>query len=112
MPAGTVNVATELPAPPAIGLVPNCTVMPLEGLEPEADSVTSELKPPDNVVVIVELAVAPCVSLTVADSDEGAALSPKSALGWVPPVLPVSADISPAFGLPQPVTRSYPATAL
>jgi len=104
-----VKVATELPDPPAIGLVPNCTPMPLEGLEAEADSVTSELKPPDTVVVIVEFAVAPCVLLTVAESDDGPALMPKSGLVVV---LPVSAAISPAFGLPQPVTRSYPATAL
>ena len=103
VPAGTVKVASELPAPPAIGFVPNCTVMPLDGLELDADSVTSELNPPDTVVVIVELAVAPCVLLTCADTDEGEALTPKSGVLCVPPV---KAAMSPAFGLPQPVTRS------
>jgi hypothetical protein len=109
VPAGTVNVATELPAPPTIGFVPNCTVIPLAGLEPEADSVTSELNPPDTAVLIVEIGAAPCVLLTCAETDEGEALRLKSGLLCVPPV---SAAINPAFGLPHPVTRSYPVTAL
>ena len=103
VPAGTVNVATELPAPPAIGFVPNCTAMPLDGLEAEAESVTSELKPPLTAVLIVDVGAAPCVLLTCAESDEGEALMLKSGVGCVPPV---SAAISPVFGLPQPVTRS------
>lgn len=110
--AGTVKVATVLPAPPLIVDEPNCTVMPPE-LELDAIRARSEVKPPDPVVVIVDVGAAPCVLLTVADSEEGDALMPKSGLVCVPaPLPPVSAAIKPAFGLPQPVTRSYPATAL
>ena len=77
-------------------------------MELEAERATFELKPPEVVVVIVEVGDAPWVLLTVAESEDGEALIAKSAVVCEEPV---RAAIRPVFGLPQPVTRSKPATA-
>ena len=90
-------VIVEVPEPGAameVGLNP--TVTPVGC--PVADSAIAELKPPETVVVIVEVPLLPCAT----DTDVGEAERLK--LGVDPP--PVSAAISPLFGLPQPVTRS------
>lgn len=89
----------ELPVP-VIDAGLKLTVTP-EGC-PLALSVTAELNPPVTVLVMVELPALPCC--TVTDDGEADRLYP--ATGG-----PVSAEISPEFGLPHPVTRSYPVTA-
>ena len=61
------------------------------------------MNPPLTVLVIVELPLLPCTIVT----EDGAAERLKSG---VEPA-PVRALIKPLFGLPQPVTRSYPVTA-
>lgn len=70
---------------------------------PEADNEIAELNPPVTVLVIVELPLLPWVI----ETEAGEAERLKS--GVEPP--PTSALINPVFGLPQPVTRSYPVTA-
>lgn len=70
---------------------------------PEAVKVIAELNPPVTVLVIVELPLLFCAIDTEAGKAE------RLKLGFEPP--PTSALISPAFGLPHPVTRSYPGTA-
>jgi hypothetical protein len=100
-----VNVTVELPVPGAVidaGLKP--TVTP-EGA-PEAVSEIAEFSPPETEVVTVEPTLPPAVT----ETEAGDALIVNAGVCDVPP--PVSAAIRPAFGLPQPVTRSYPATAL
>jgi hypothetical protein len=106
VPAGTVDatamVMVEDPAPGAgIGLVLKLTVTPVGW--PEADKVMAELKPPLTVVVIVDCPELPCATETEPGDAEmlklGAA-GPASALSKPPP-----------FGLPQPVTKSYPVVA-
>lgn len=91
----------ELPAP-LIDDGLKLTVTP-EGC-PEADKPIAELNPPLTVLVIVELPLLPCAI----DTEPGEAERLKS--GFEPPP-PASALISPLFGLPHPVTRSYPVTA-
>jgi hypothetical protein len=60
------------------------------------------LNPPLTVLVMVELPELPCNMVT----DEGDADSENPATGG-----PDSAEIKAGFGLPHPVTRSYPITA-
>ena len=95
----------ELPEPGAamdVGL--NVTVTPVGW--PLADKATAELNPPDTVVVIVDAPLPPCAT----ETEVGEAEIAKFGVGEVPP--PASALIKPTpFGLPQPVTRSYPVTA-
>lgn len=83
-----------------MGLVPKVTVTPLGW--PEAESVTALLNPPETAVVMVEVPVLPCAT----DTDDGEAEMVKDGV-----CVPVSAAMRPAFGLPQPVTRSNPVTA-
>lgn len=100
----TAMLMVELPAPgTAIDVGLNVTVTPLGC--PLADKLIAELNPPATLVLIVELPFPPCTT----DTDPGEAERLK--LG-VPVDPPTSALMSPApFGLPQPVTRSYPVTA-
>ena len=92
----TVMLIVEFPVPVIeVGLKP--TVTPVG--TPEAVSATAELNPPVTVLVIVELPEFPCKIVT----DDGDAESEKPATGG-----PDSAVIRAGFGLPQPVTRSYP----
>jgi hypothetical protein len=93
-----VKVSTELPDGP-IGFVAKPTVTP-EG-RPDADNVIDELYPPNGVLVTVEVPLVPCTI------ESGVPESENPEVGTAP----VSAARSPAFGLPQPVTRSYPLTA-
>ena len=81
-----------------VGLKP--TVTPVG--RPEAVNETGELNPPLTVLVMVELPEWPCTMVT----DDGDAESEKPATGR-----PESAAMRAGFGLPQPVTRSYPVTA-
>ena len=91
----------ELPEPGAamdVGL--NVTVTPVGW--PLADKATAELNPPDTVVVIVDAPLPPCAT----ETEVGEAEMAKLGVGEEPPL---SALIRPIpFGLPQPVTRSYP----
>ena len=99
----TANVTVEEPEPGAAidnGL--KLTVTPLGA--PDALSATEELNPPDTEVVIVELPLLPAATETVAGEAE-------IVNAGVCVVEPVSELIKPAFGLPHPVTRSYPVTA-
>ena len=70
---------------------------------PLAVRATAELKPSTTVLVIVELPLLPCTT----ETDAGEADSVNVGLVDVG----ASALISPALGLPQPVTRSYPVVA-
>ncbi len=94
----------ELPAPGAaidVGL--NVTVTPVGC--PLAVKATAALNPFDTVVVIVDAPLPPCTT----ETEPGDAEIAKLGVGEVPPL---SALIKPIpFGLPQPVTRSYPVTA-
>ena len=89
----------ELPEPgAAIGVGLNVTVTPVGW--PLAVKAIAASKPPDTVVVIVELPLLPCTT----ETELGDAEMLKLGVGEDPPV---SAFISPTpFGLPQPVTRS------
>jgi hypothetical protein len=108
VPAATLDPTAmpmvELPDPGAAmdaGL--NVTVTPLGW--PDADKLTAESNPPLTAVLIVDEPLFPCTT----DKDPGEAEMLK--LG-VPEELPANALINPTpFGLPQPVTRSYPTTA-
>jgi hypothetical protein len=99
----TAIVITELPAPGAameVGL--KVTVTPVGW--PLAVTAIAEFSPPETAVVTVDVPVPPCATET--EPDEVAMVK----LGGV--AVPVSASSSPTpFGLPQPVTRSYPVTA-
>ena len=98
MVAATVKVIVELPEPGAAmdeGL--KLTVTPAGW--PLAVKATAESKPPETVIVIVEVPLLPCTTLTEAGeaemANEGLVLVGARAL------------ISPVpFGLPQPVTKS------
>jgi len=92
----TVSVMIEVPAPVIeVGLKP--TVTP-EGW-PVADNETAESKPPVTVLVIVEVRLAPCATVTEAGDAER--LKP------APDELPASAVIKPLpLGLPHPVAKS------
>ncbi len=99
----TVNVALEVPDPGAPiddGLKP--TVTPLGA--PEAVSATAELNPPEIVELMVDDPLLPAAT----EMAEGEAESVKEGFCVDEPV---SALIRPLFGLPHPVTRSYPVTA-
>src|SRR5215471_19338888 len=93
-------VISELPVLGAgIGLVPNVTVTPLGW--PLADKVIALLKPFSAVVLIVELPLFPCCTVT----DEGEALIEKSGL-----VLPQLANLKFATRVAQlnePVVFMY-----
>lgn len=107
VPVAVVDATTmfivELPEPGAAMLVGlNVMVTPVGA--PLADKATAESKPPDTVVEIVELPLFPRTTVTELGEEDIA----KSGLL----VFPARALISPVpFGLPQPVTRSYPVTA-
>ena len=91
VPAATVIVMVEVPAPViAPGLKPIVTPVGC----PDAVNVTGELKPAVVVLVIVEFPEWP--GATVTEAGEAERLKPGV----------VRAAINPAFGLPQPVTRS------
>jgi hypothetical protein len=99
----TVNVAVEVPDPGAAiddGLKP--TVTPL-GM-PDAVSATAASNPFDTVEVIVNDPLLPAAT----EIAEGEADNVNDGFCVDDPV---SAAINPEFGLPQPVTRSYPDTA-
>jgi len=99
----TLKVAVEVPDPGAAmedGL--KLTVTP-DGA-PDADNATNELNPPETAVVIVEGPLPPAVTESVVGEAE-------IVKAGVPLEDPVKAAIRPAFGLPHPVTRSYPVTA-
>ena len=94
----TVIFIVDVPAP-VIDVGLKATVTP-EGC-PEADSVIAESKPPETVLVIVEVPLFPCATETLL----GEADSVNDGLGLLLP--PVRAVIRPTpFGLPHPVTRS------
>jgi hypothetical protein len=98
----TVIVMVEDPAPGAgIGLVLKLTVTPAGC--PEADKVMAELKPPLTVVVIVDCPELPCAT----ETEPGDAEMLK--LGAAGPASALSKPLP--FGLPQPVTKSYPVVA-
>ena len=81
----------------------NVTVTPLGC--PFADNAIAALNPPDTLVLIVEEPPLPCTTDTAPGTAEIAKFG-------VVEVLPASALINPTpFGLPHPVTRSYPVTA-
>ena len=78
------------------------TVTPLGW--PLADREMDELKPPVTALVMVEVADAPCVTIT--EPGEADKLNPGA--GAVPSRALISAG---PFGLPQPVAKSYPVVA-
>ncbi len=88
-------VIVELPAP-VIDVGLKLTVTP-EGW-PVADKVMAESKPPETLVVIVDVPLLPCSTET--EPGEAEMLKPGVVL------VEVRAAISPLLGLPQPVTRS------
>jgi len=92
----TVSVMLEVPAPVIeVGLKP--TVTPVGW--PVADKEIAELNPPVTVLVMVELPLPPCA--TVTEAGEADRLKPG------PVELPASALIKPLpLGLPQPVAKS------
>jgi hypothetical protein len=92
-------VIVEVPDPGAamdVGL--KLTVTP-DGW-PDADKLIAESKPPETAVVIVEEPLLPCFT----ETEVGEADMVNDGLPPVP--VPVRAVISPAWGLPHPVTRS------
>ena len=71
---------------------------------PLADKVTAESKPPDTVLVMVEVPEFPCATVTEVGEAERLKLGPEEP--------PASAVIRPLpLGLPQPVAKSYPTVA-
>ena len=99
----TVSVAVDVPEPGAameVGL--KLTVTPVGC--PVAVKATAESNPPETAVVMVEVPLLPAVT----ETEVGEAEIVNAGLVLVG----ASALISPLpFGLPQPVTRSYPTTA-
>src|SRR5260370_41019905 len=93
-------VINELPVPGAgIGFVPNVTVTPLGW--PEADNVMALLKPFKAVVLMVEVPLLPCCTVT----EDGDALIEKSGF-----VFPQFANLKFAMRVAQlnePVALSY-----
>jgi hypothetical protein len=92
--APTVMVMVEVPAP-VIDAGLKSIVTPVGW--PAAVKLTAESKPPDTALVIVEVPELPCTT----DTEVGEAARLKPGVD-----VPERALISPAFGLPQPVTRS------
>ena len=87
---------------PVVGFVPNVAVTPLG--KPDAASVTLPVNPPTSVTEIVLLPLLPCVTVRLLGEAESVKLAA---------VAPVRVLISAGpFGLPHPVTMSYPVTAL
>ena len=99
--AATVKLRVDEPAPVIdVGLKP--TVTPVGA--PDEVSAIAELKPPVTLLVMVVLPEPPwAIETDVGDAER---LKPGCVV-----VEPVSAASKPVFGLPQPVTRSYPETA-
>ena len=94
----TASVTVDVPEPGA-AMDAGLKVMITPVGAPEAVSETAELKPPETVVVTVDVPVLPAVTLT----EVGEAARVKSGLVLVG----ASASMRPVpFGLPQPVTRS------
>jgi hypothetical protein len=96
----TARVNADDPEP-VIDVGLNVAVTPAGA--PLAVSATAESNPPTTVLVIVEPPLLPCTT----ETDPGEADSVNDGLV----ATGASASIRPAFGLPQPVTRSYPVTA-
>jgi len=98
--APTAIVINEVPVPGAgIGFVPNVTVTPLGW--PEADNVIALLKPFRAVVLMVEVPLLPCCTVT----EDGLALIVKSGL-----VLPQFGNLKFAMRVAQlnePVVFMY-----
>lgn len=94
-----VSVSTLVPL---VGFVPNAAVTPVG--RPDAASVTLPENPPRSVTeMVLVLPAPPCVMLTLLGEAESVKLGVED---------PASALIKLApFGLPHPVTRSYPVTA-
>jgi hypothetical protein len=94
-----VNVST---LDPVVGLVPTAAVTPLGN--PDAASVTLPVNPFTSVTEIVLLPLLPCVTVKLLGEAESVKLAVAA---------PVRVLISAGpFGLPHPVTMSYPVTAL
>ena len=107
MPAATVEAtamaSVDEPEPgAAIDVGVKVTVTPVGW--PLALRATAELKPPETVVVIVELPLLPATT----ETEVGEAAMVKAGVCVEEPD---SAAIRPLFGLPQPVTRSKPVVA-
>lgn len=98
----TANVALDVPLPPLIedGLKPTVTPAGM----PDAVRAMAVSNPSDGVAVMVEVPLLPAA--TVSDAGDAARVKDGDVLDE-----PVSAAIRPEFGLPHPVTRSYPVTA-
>ena len=99
----TAMVMVEVPDPGAaieVGL--KVTVTPVGW--PDADKAIAESKPPDTAVVMVDVPLLPCTT----ETEVGEAAMVK--LADVEPPARALIRLTP-FGLPQPVTRSYPVTA-
>ena len=99
----TENVTVDVLEPGAAidaGLKP--TVTPVGA--PDAERAMAELNPPETAVVMVEDPLLPAAT----ETEVGEAERVKAGVCVVEPV---SAAMRPAFGLPQPVTRSYPVVA-
>jgi len=96
-------VIVELPEPGAAmdeGLKP--TVTPVGW--PDADKAIAASKPPEIAVVIVDVPALPSATVTEVGEAEMVKFGVEE--------LPASALIRPVpFGLPHPVTKSYPVTA-
>jgi len=99
----TVMVIVEVPEPGAAvdeGL--KLTVTPVGW--PVADKAIDESNPPETALVIVDVPLLPCTTETEAGEAETVKLGADG--------VPARVLIRPApFGLPQPVAKSYPATA-
>ena len=92
----TVKLTLELPEP-VMGFVPKVTVTPVGW--PEAVKAIDELKPPEAVVVTVEVPTAPCTTETE-DGEAEMVNVGEVEVGARALIKPVP------FGLPHPVTRS------
>jgi hypothetical protein len=93
----TVRVRVEVPEPGAaidVGLKPAVTPVGW----PVADKATAELKPPETVVVIVDVPLAPCTTETEVGAAEMVKLGTANPASALTRALPL--------GLPQPVDKS------
>ena len=99
----TLMVIVEVPEPGALVDVGLKLTDTPDGW-PVADNPIAELKPPETAIVIVEVPLLPWTTLTDAGDAERVKLGAEG--------IPARALIRPTpFGLPQPVAKSYPATA-